>query len=89
MASRDARDETRTRGRRRTGRRPSALLVIVAAGIAAIAGVYLVARAFDHHRPHGPYLIGAWTFGDRDSLRRAVAANAIDEVSADWLQSGA
>ena len=32
------------------------------------------------HRPHGPYLIGAWTFGDRVSLRRAVAAGALDEV---------
>jgi len=75
------------RSRRR--RRPSALLVIVVAGLAAIAGAYLVARALDHHRPHGPYLIGAWTFGDRDSLRRAVAANALDEISADWLQSRA
>jgi spore germination protein YaaH len=75
------------RSRRR--RRPSSLLVIVAAGLVAIAGAYLIVRTLDHRRPHGPYLIGAWTFGDRDSLRRAGAADAIDEVSADWLQSRA
>ena len=63
--------------------------MIVCAGLAAIAGVYLVARALDHDGPHGPYLIGAWTLGDRDSLRRAVAAGALDEVSVDWLQSRA
>ena len=55
---------------------------------ASLPGVRLTA-VFDHHRPHGPYLVGAWTFGDRDSLRRAVAAGALDEISADWLQSRA
>ena len=82
------RSDRRSR-RRRRGRRPSALFVIVVAGLVAIAGAYLIVRALDHSRPHGPYLIGAWTFGDRGSLRRAVAANALDEISADWLRSRA
>jgi len=47
------------------------------------------AGAREDERPHGPYLIGAWTFGDRGSLERAVDAGAIDEVSVDWLQSRA
>jgi spore germination protein YaaH len=66
-----------------------ALPVIVLAGLAAVADAFLIARAVDQGRPHGPYLIGAWTFGDRTSLQRAVAAGAIDEVSVDWLQSRA
>ena len=48
-----------------------------------------LAGALDDDRPHGPYLIGAWTFGDRPSLDAAVKAGAIDEVSVDWLQSRA
>jgi spore germination protein len=76
----------RAERRRRRLRRP-ALLAIIVFGIAAVAGAFLVARALDHERPHGPYLIGAWTFGNRESLSRAVKAGAIDEVSADWLQS--
>ena len=48
-----------------------------------------LAGTLDDDRPHGPYLIGAWTFGDRPSLEAAVKAGAIDEVSVDWLQSRA
>ena len=58
------------------------------AGGLAIAAAVAVASILDD-RPHGPYLIGAWTFGDRDSLARAVDAGAIDEVSVDWLRSRA
>jgi spore germination protein len=66
-----------------------ALAVIVAAGLVAIAIAFALASTLDDDRPHGPYLIGAWTFGDRGSLRTAVRAGAIDEVSVDWLQSRA
>jgi spore germination protein len=72
---------------RKTRRRLPALVVIVAAGLVAIAAAFTLAAALDDDRPHGPYLIGAWTFGDRDSLHAAVRAGAIDEVSVDWLQS--
>ena len=81
--------EPRRRRAKRRRRRLPALPVIVLAGLAAVAVAFLTARAVDQGRPHGPYLIGAWTFGDRASLRRAVAAGAIDEVSVDWLQSRA
>ena len=54
-----------------------------------MAAAFALASALDDDRPHGPYLIGAWTFGDRTSLRTAVDAGAIDEVSVDWLQSRA
>jgi len=77
-------------GRRRPRRRRlPALLVIVAAGLLAVAVAFALASALDDDRPHGPYLIGAWTFGDRASLETAVEAGAIDEVSVDWLQSRA
>ena len=66
-----------------------ALVVIIGVGLAALAVVFALASALEDERPHGPYLIGAWTFGDRDSLQRAVDAGAIDEVSVDWLQSRA
>lgn len=79
----------RRRAERRRRRRTPALLVIILAGLAAVAIAFLIARAVDEGRPHGPYLIGAWTFGDRSSLQRAVDAGAIDEVSVDWLQSRA
>ena len=79
----------RRRAERRRRRRSPPLLVIVLAGLAAVTVAFLVARAVDEERPHGPYLIGAWTFGDRGSLQRAVDAEAIDEVSVDWLQSHA
>ena len=81
-----ARRATRRRPRRR---RPPALVVIIVVGVAAGAVTFALARALEDERPHGPYLIGAWTFGDRDSLERAVDAGAIDEVSVDWLQSRA
>jgi spore germination protein YaaH len=68
-------------------RRLPALLVIVAAGLIAVTVAFALATALDDDRPHGPYLIGAWTFGDRASLDAAVKAGALDEVSADWLQS--
>jgi spore germination protein len=68
-------------------RRRSRLLVFLAAGLIAIAVVYALGRALDDERPHGPFLIGAWTFGDRTSLTRAVDAGALDEVSLDWLRS--
>src|SRR5450756_2448738 len=58
-------------------------------GLAALAAAFALASALEDERPHGPYLIGAWTFGDRGSLERAVDAGAIDEVSVDWLQSRA
>jgi spore germination protein len=76
---------------RRGPRRPRvpALVVIIGVGLAALAVVFALAGALEDERPHGPYLIGAWTFGDRDSLERAVDAGAIDEVSVDWLQSRA
>ncbi len=67
----------------------SALFVIVLAGLVAVIAAFALASALDDDRPHGPYLIGAWTFGDRPSLEAAVKAGAIDEVSADWLQSRA
>ena len=52
-----------------------------------MAAAFALAGVLEDERPHGPYLIGAWTFGDRASLTRAVDAGAIDEVSVDWLQS--
>jgi spore germination protein YaaH len=85
----DDRGARRRAGRRRRRRRPPALLVIVVAGLAALGLMLIVARTLERGRPHGPYLIGAWTFGDRGSLTAAVKAGAIDEVSVDWLQSRA
>ena len=82
-------ESTGRRRARRPRRRRSALLVIVLAGLAAVVAAFALASALDDDRPHGPYLIGAWTFGDRPSLDAAVKAGAIDEVSADWLQSRA
>jgi spore germination protein len=54
-----------------------------------VAAAFALASALDDdvQRPHGPYMIGAWTFGDRPSLDAAVEAEALDEVSVDWLQS--
>jgi spore germination protein YaaH len=75
------------RRERRPRRRLPALLVIAIAGCVSVAAAFALASALDDDRPHGPYLIGAWTFGDRDSLAAAVKAGAIDEVSVDWLQS--
>lgn len=77
----------RRRARRPRRRRLPALLVIVAVGLVAVTAAFALATALDDDRPHGPYLIGAWTFGDRPSLDAAVAAGALDEVSVDWLQS--
>ena len=73
------------RARRR--RRAPALIVIIVVGLAALAVAFALATALEDERPKGPYLIGAWTFGDRASLEHAVDAGAIDEVSVDWLQS--
>ncbi|MCX6363122.1 MAG: glycosyl hydrolase family 18 protein [Actinobacteria bacterium] len=82
--------EARRAARRRPRRRPApALLVIVIVGLAALAVAFALASALEDERPSGPYLIGAWTFGDRGSLERAGDAGAIDEVSVDWLQSRA
>ncbi len=78
-----------SRRRRPRRRRIPALLIIVIAGALTIAVAFALASALDDDRPSGPYLIGAWTFGDRDSLETAVKAGAIDEVSVDWLQSRA
>jgi len=74
---------------RRPRRRIPALVIIVVAGCIAIGAAFALASALDDDGPHGPYLIGAWTFGDRGSLRTAVHAGALDEVSVDWLQSRA
>jgi len=82
----EARRATRRRPRRRHA---PALVVILVVGLAALAAAFALASALEDERPHGPYLIGAWTFGDRGSLERAVDAGAIDEVSVDWLQSRA
>ena len=82
----EARRATRRRPRRR---RAPALVFIIVGGVAAVAVTFVLARALEDERPHGSYLIGAWTFGDRGSLERAVDAGAIDEVSVDWLQSRA
>ena len=82
-------DSIGRRRARRPRRRRSALVPIILVGLVAIAGAFALASALDDDRPHGPYLIGAWTFGDRASLAAAVKAGAIDEVSADWLQSRA
>jgi spore germination protein YaaH len=87
MATTTDSPERRRRPRRR--RRLPALLVIVAAGLLAIIVAFALANALDDDRPHGPYLIGAWTFGESASLETAVKAEAIDEVSVDWLQSRA
>jgi len=89
MATHETQSRMEPRRRRAERRRRPPLLVIVLAGLAAVTVAFLVARAIDEERPHGPYLIGAWTFGDRSSLQRAVDAEAIDEVSVDWLQSRA
>ncbi len=85
----DEGEARRVRRRRPRRRRAPALAVIVVVGLAAVAAVFALASALEDERPHGPYLIGAWTFGDRGSLQRAVDAGAIDEVSVDWLQSRA
>ena len=80
----------RARGRQRRRRRPPPLLVILLVGLAALVAVFLVARAVQTGRStRGPYLLGAWTFGNGASLDRAVKAGALDEVSCDWLQSRA
>jgi spore germination protein len=83
----DTPERRRDRSRRR--RRAPALLIIVVSGLLVIAAAFALAGVLDDDRPHGPYLIGAWTFGDRTSLDLAVKARAIDEVSVDWLQSRA
>lgn len=76
--------------RRATRRRHApALGFIIVVGVAAVAVTFVLARALEDERPNGPYLIGAWTFGDRGSLERAVDAGAIDEVGVDWLHSRA
>ncbi len=80
---------SRARRRRPRRRHAPALVVIIVAGLAALAVAFALASALEDERPRGPYLIGAWTFGDRGSLQRAVDAGAIDEVSVDWLQSRA
>jgi hypothetical protein len=59
------------------------LVIILIVGLAAVAAAFALASVLEDERPHGPYLIGAWTFGDRASLARAVDAGAIDEVSVD------
>ncbi len=82
-------DSTRPRQVGRSRRRLPALLVIAAAGVITVTVAFTLATALDDDRPHGPYLIGAWTFGDRPSLDVAGEAGALDEVSADWLQSRA
>ena len=85
-------DSTRSRRARRTRRRLPALLFIVVVGMVAVAAAFALTTAVDDNvadRPHGPYLIGAWTFGDFASLDDAVKAGALDEVSVDWLQSRA
>ncbi len=77
----------RRRSRRRV-RPASSLTIIIAVGALAIAAAVSVGMALeDDGRHRGAYLIGAWTFGDRASLARAVEAGAVDEVSVDWLQS--
>jgi spore germination protein len=88
-ADRPADSSPRRRARRPRRRRLPVLVVIVLAGLVAVAVAFALASALDDDRPHGPYLIGAWTFGDRDSLAAAVKAGALDEVSVDWLQSRA
>jgi len=75
---------------KRRGRLAPALLVMIVAVLAAVAGAFILARATDEKRPagpQGPYLVGVWTFGDSSSLDRALEAGALDEVSLDWLQS--
>jgi hypothetical protein len=59
-----ARRATRRRPRRRHA---PALVVILVVGLAALAAAFALASALEDERPHGPYLIGAWTFGDRGS----------------------
>ncbi len=77
-------------GARRSRRRGTpALVIILIVGLAAVGAAFALASVLEDERPHGPYLIGAWTFGDRASLARAVDAGAIDEVSVDWLRSRA
>jgi spore germination protein YaaH len=80
---------SRRRMRRPRRRRLPPLAVIIIAGLVAVAGVFALTSALDEDRVHGPYLIGAWSFGDRDSLEAAVKDGELDEVSADWLQSRA
>ena len=87
-ADRPAETGSRRRGRR-TRRRVPALAIIILAGVVAVAAAFALASALDDDRSHGPYLIGAWTFGDSASLATAVKAGALDEVSVDWLQSRA
>ena len=87
-ADRPAATEPSRRGREHRRRRLPTLAVIVLVGCVAVAAAFALASALDE-RSHGPYLIGAWTFGDSASLDAAVKAGAIDEVSVDWLQSRA
>jgi spore germination protein len=79
----------RRRGRKPYRRRLPVLVFILIAGCLAVAAAFALASALDDDRPLGPYLIGAWTFGDGGSLGTAVKAGALDEVSVDWLQSRA
>lgn len=78
----------RAHSRRRRGG-GHALWIIIAVGVIGVAAAVALARALDDTRSHGRYLIGAWTFGHTSSLETAVEANAIDEISVDWLQSRA
>jgi spore germination protein len=81
------RRERGPRGGRRPRRRLPVIVLIILVGCIAMAAAFALASALDDDRPHGPYLVGGWTFGDRASLDAAVKAGAIDEVSVDWLQS--
>jgi spore germination protein len=79
----------RRRPRKSHRRRLPVLIILLVAGIVAVVAAFALASALDDDRPQGPYLIGAWTFGDGASLATAVKAGALDEVSVDWLQSRA
>ncbi|HET6496472.1 MAG TPA: glycosyl hydrolase family 18 protein [Thermoleophilia bacterium] len=73
----------------RRRRHAPALVIILVVGLAAVAVAFALASILEDENPRGPYLIGAWTFGDRASFAHAVDAGAIDEVSVDWLRSRA
>lgn len=55
-----------------------------AAVAVVVAAVWMVER---QTKAGGPWVVSAWTFGDRASLEVATGARALDHVDVDWLRS--
>jgi spore germination protein len=83
---------TRRRGptcwSRSTGRTysPAALAVVAAFLLFAASAVMLTTVDPAAAASNRGWQVSAWTFGDRGSLRRAVAAGSIDEVQPNWYR---